>query len=113
MESEEFLDEVLSRVKSFLASSRTESHIRPSESHASLARTSDLNLPLEGRGLEAALDDIESVLRNSVRTTAPGFSVIFTRQTSNDPLAGVHVGLAPVPGISNRITISHHASTKF
>jgi len=51
MESEEFLDEVLSRVKSFLASSRTESHIRPSESHASLARTSDLNLPLEGRGL--------------------------------------------------------------
>ena len=73
MESEEFLDEVLSRVKSFLASSRTESHIRPSESHASLARTSDLNLPLEGRGLEAALDDIESVLRNSVRTTAPGF----------------------------------------
>lgn len=73
MESEEFLDEVLSRVKSFLASSQTESQIRPSESHASLARTSDLNLPLEGRGLEAALDDIESVLRNSVRTTAPGF----------------------------------------
>ena len=73
MESEEFLDEVLSRVKSFLASSRTEGQIRPSESHASLARTSDLNLPLEGRGLEAALDDIESVLRNSVRTTAPGF----------------------------------------
>jgi len=68
-----FLDEVLSRVKSFLASSQTESKIRPSESHASLARTSDLNLPLEGRGLEAALDDIESVLRNSVRTTAPGF----------------------------------------
>ncbi len=73
MEPEVFLDEVLSRVKSFLASSQTESKIRPSESHASLARTSDLNLPLEGRGLEAALDDIESVLRNSVRTTAPGF----------------------------------------
>ena len=73
MEPDVFLDEVLSRVKTFLASSHTESQIRPTESHASLARTSDLHLPLEGRGLEAALDDVESVLRNSVRTTAPGF----------------------------------------
>ena len=73
MEPDEFLDEVLSRVKTFLASSHAESQIRPTESHASLARTSDLHLPLEGRGLEAALDDVESVLRNSVRTTAPGF----------------------------------------
>ena len=73
MEPELFLDEVLSRVKTFLASSQTQTKIRPSDTHASLSRTSDLKLPLEGRGLEAALDDIESVLRNSVRTTAPGF----------------------------------------
>ena len=60
MEADMFLDEVLSRVKEFLASSQTEDEIRPSDSHTSLSRTSDLKLPLEGRGLDAALDDIEA-----------------------------------------------------
>mgnify|MGYP001201569028 FL=1 len=73
MEVEGFLDEVLSRVTTFLRSSQLESKIRTGQSHDSLSRTSDLKLPMEGRGLEAALDDIESVLRDSVRTTAPGF----------------------------------------
>ncbi|CAI8279805.1 MAG: L-2,4-diaminobutyrate decarboxylase [Euryarchaeota archaeon UBA443] len=73
MEAERFLDEVLIRVKSFLESSQTESKIRDLQTYSSLARTSDLKLPMEGRGLEAVLDDIESVLRDSVRTTAPGF----------------------------------------
>ena len=73
MEVERFLDEVLSRVTAFLESSQLESTIRTGQSHDSLSRTSDLKLPMEGRGLEAALDDIESVLRDSVRTTAPGF----------------------------------------
>ena len=73
MEVERFLDEVLSRVTAFLESSQLESKIRTGQSHDSLSRTSDLKLPMEGRGLEAALDDIESVLRDSVRTTAPGF----------------------------------------
>lgn len=73
MEAEQFLDDVLARVKKFLAASQTESNIRFAEPPQSLGKTTDLKLPLEGRGLEAALDDIESVLRHSVRTTAPGF----------------------------------------
>ena len=73
MEAEQFLDDVLARVKDFLAASQTESSIRFAEPPQSLGKTTDLMLPLEGRGLEAALDDIESVLRHSVRTTAPGF----------------------------------------
>ncbi len=73
MEAERFLDDVLARVKSFLEVSQTETSIRLAESSESLHRTTDLKLPLEGRGLDAALDDIESVLRHSVRTTAPGF----------------------------------------
>ena len=73
MEAEQFLDDVLARVKHFLAVSQTESNIRFAEPPQSLGKTTDLKLPLEGRGLEAALDDIESVLRHSVRTTAPGF----------------------------------------
>ena len=68
-----FLDEVLSQVKEFLEASQHESQIRTTETHQTLSRTTDLKLPLEGRGIEATLDDIETVLRNSVRTTAPGF----------------------------------------
>ena len=73
MEAEQFLDDVLARVKDFLSASQTESTIRLAGPPQSLGKTTDLKLPLEGRGLEAALDDIESVLRHSVRTTAPGF----------------------------------------
>ncbi len=73
MEAEGFLDEVLARVKNFLELSQTELRIRQPGTADSLEKTTDLKLPIEGRGLESALDDIESVLRNSVRTTAPGF----------------------------------------
>ena len=73
MDTETFLDEVLSRVKNFLDSSQSDVRIRTEQTHDSLLRTSDLKLPMEGRGLESALDDIESVLSHSVRTTAPGF----------------------------------------
>ncbi len=73
MDTETFLDEVLSRVKIFLDSSQSDVRIRSEQTHDSLLRTSDLKLPMEGRGLESTLDDIESVLSHSVRTTAPGF----------------------------------------
>ncbi len=73
MEADAFLDEVLSRVNAFLQQSQHVDHIRSTETHQSLNRTSDLKLPLEGRGIDSALDDIEMVLRNSVHTTAPGF----------------------------------------
>lgn len=73
MGAEEFLDEVLFRVKNFLNSSQKDDVIRSGLSHNSLSKTMDLKLPLEGHGLEAALDDIDSVLRHSVHTTAPGF----------------------------------------
>ena len=73
MKTEGFLDEVLARVKDFLESSQIETNIATAERPQSLKKITDLKLPIEGRGLEAALDDIESVLRHSVRTTAPGF----------------------------------------
>ena len=61
MDTETFLDEVLSRVKIFLDSSQSDVRIRSEQTHDSLLRTSDLKLPMEGRGLESALDDIESL----------------------------------------------------
>jgi len=42
----------------------------------------------------------------SAHITVPGFSIFHTRQTSNESLAGVRVGLSPVPGMPNRMTIS-------
>ena len=73
MGAEEFLDEVLFRVKDFLNRSQKDDVIRTSLPHDSLEKTIDLKLPIEGHGIEAALDDIDSVLRHSVHTTAPGF----------------------------------------
>ena len=73
MGAEEFLDEVLFRVKDFLNRSQKEDIIRSSLPRNSLWKTVDLKLPIEGHGIGAALDDIDSVLRHSVHTTAPGF----------------------------------------
>ena len=73
MGAEEFLDEVLFRVKDFLNRSQKEGVIRTNLPHDSLGKTMDLKLPIEGHGIETALDDIDSVLRHSVHTTAPGF----------------------------------------
>ena len=64
MEADAFLDEVLSRVNAFLQQSQHVDQIRSTETHQSLNRISDLKLPLEGRGIDSALDDIEMVLRN-------------------------------------------------
>ena len=68
-----FLDDVLNRVKEFLNHSQETDVIRNGLSHESLRRTIDLKLPMEGHGIQSALDDIDSVLRHSVHTTAPGF----------------------------------------
>ena len=73
MGTEEFLDEVLIRVKDFMARSQQDQRIRDGLAHDSLRRTVDLKLPLEGYGIQSALDDIDSVLRHSVHTSAPGF----------------------------------------
>ena len=73
MGAEAFLDEVLNRVKEFLHHSQQSDVIRDGLAHDSLRRIIDLKLPLEGHGIESALDDIDSVLRHSVHTTAPGF----------------------------------------
>ena len=73
MDVDAFLDEVLNRVKEFLNHSQQFEIIRNGLPHDSLRKTIDLKLPIEGHGIQSALDDIDSVLRHSVHTTAPGF----------------------------------------
>jgi glutamate/tyrosine decarboxylase-like PLP-dependent enzyme len=69
-ETENFLDEVLSRIRSHLdGSEKVVEHIPRS----SLRKIADLNIPLEGMGLENTLHDIDQFLKYSVKTNVPGF----------------------------------------
>ena len=69
-EADDFLDEVLSRIRSHLdGSEKVVEHIPQS----SLRKIADLNIPLEGMGLENTLQDIDQFLKYSVKTNVPGF----------------------------------------
>jgi len=69
-ESAAFLEEVMSRIRSYLSGKENVTDFIP---QSSLRKTSDLSLPLEGLGLENALSDIDYFLKHSVKTNQPGF----------------------------------------
>jgi len=66
----EFLEELLIRIREYLASPQDLVKHVPA---ASLQKVIDTNLPLEGLGLENALNDIDQFLKYSVKTNLPGF----------------------------------------
>ena len=66
----DFLDEVLSRIRGYLDGTGKIVEHTP---QSSLRKIADLNIPLEGMGLENTLNDIDQFLKHSVRTNAPGF----------------------------------------
>ena len=70
LDSEEFLAAVLQRVSSYLDGSEDIVDFIP---QSSLRKTADLNLPLEGLGLDTVISDLDQYLRYSVRTDHPGF----------------------------------------
>ena len=70
MRYDTFLDEVLSRVKDYLAE---DGELAKSRDSKSLARTNDLKLPLEGSDLSSVLNDIDNYLANCVKTNHPNF----------------------------------------
>ncbi len=70
MQQDEFLNRVMEKVRTYLGES--DSIINYVE-QASLRRTSDLKLPLEGLGLEKVLSDIDYYLSKCVDTSHPGF----------------------------------------
>jgi glutamate/tyrosine decarboxylase-like PLP-dependent enzyme len=67
---DEFLDEVLAKVKTYLAE---DGSLASSCDSKSLARTSDLKLPLEGSDLSSILVDIDDYLQKCVKTNHPNF----------------------------------------
>ncbi len=68
METAAFLDEVAKRIAAYIASKDAEGRVNPSASLATMRRTLDIQLPLEGHGLNAVLDDLDTFIANSVKT---------------------------------------------
>ena len=67
-----FLESVLAEVLAHLEPPK-DGRIRHDLSPASLRKTTDLDLPLVGAGLDRVLDDIRTYLSQAVRTDQPGF----------------------------------------
>ena len=68
--TDEFLEKVLDRIRSYLdGTTKIVDHFPKS----SLRKIADLNLPLEGLGLDNSLNDIDQFLKYSVNTNLPGF----------------------------------------
>ena len=70
IEVDDFLDEVLLRIRSHFEAEEKVVDFVP---QGSLRKTVDLSLPLEGRGIDSVMADIDEFLRYSVRTNHPGF----------------------------------------
>ena len=68
--TDEFLNAILERIRSHLEGTETIVDFIP---QSSLRKTTDLNLPLEGLGMDTVISDIDEYLRYSVRTNHPGF----------------------------------------
>ena len=71
-EGKRFLESVLGEVLAHLEPPK-DGRIRHDRTPSSLRKTSDLNLPLVGAGLDRVLDDIRTYLQVAVRTDQPGF----------------------------------------
>lgn len=70
LDRNDFLDELLAKIRSHLeGSDSVVEHVNSS----SLRKTCDLSIPLEGMGTEMVMSDIDSYLRHCVRTDSPGF----------------------------------------
>ena len=70
MDTDVFVETVVAKIHNYLGGSE---NVVESLSHTSLAKLTDLALPLEGMGYETILGDIDYFLKYSVRTDHPGF----------------------------------------
>lgn len=73
MDVEDFIDALSSRIVSYLKDANSPGKVVEYLPAQSLVKTSDLKLPLEGRGLNSVLDDIDNYLRSCVKTNRAEF----------------------------------------
>ena len=71
---EAVLDAVVDRLSSYLESASSPGDpITEAATYEQIRRTKDVKLPRVGHGIEALLEDVDTVLEATVRTHAPGF----------------------------------------
>lgn len=68
METAAFIDEVAQRLVTYITSKDTDMRVNPAASLSTMRKTLDVQLPLEGHGLNAVLDDLDTFISNSVKT---------------------------------------------
>tara|TARA_B110000444_G_scaffold126707_1_gene119211 strand:- start:29392 stop:30825 length:1434 start_codon:yes stop_codon:yes gene_type:complete len=73
MELEVFIGEIADRIFAYLNAGDEPGKVSQPIPHTSLSKTSDLQLPLEGNGINAVLDDIDAYLKSCVKTNRPEF----------------------------------------
>ena len=73
MDTPALIDEVAHRLLAYIASKDDEARVNPAASLNTMRRTLDVQLPLEGHGLDAVLDDLDTFIANSVKTNRSEF----------------------------------------
>jgi len=73
MDVDDFINALSSRIVGYLGDANSSAKVVDYLPAKSLAKTSDLKLPLEGRGLNSVLDDIDNYLRACVKTNRAEF----------------------------------------
>ena len=73
MDVVDFIDALSSRVVNYLDSANSAGKVVDYLPAKSLSKTTDIKLPLEGRGLDSVLDDIDNYLRACVKTNRAEF----------------------------------------
>ena len=68
MDTEAFINEISHRLIEYINSKDQTERVNPSLSPNSLKRTLDVSVPIEGLGVQSALDDLDSFIKNSVKT---------------------------------------------
>ena len=73
MDTSQFIDELAQRLLKHYLSKDHPLRVNPSSSMASMRKTLDLGLPLEGFGIDHVFDDLDAYLANSVMTNRAEF----------------------------------------
>ena len=68
MELDAFIEAITERVVQYLRETEQQGKVTKHSPPASLSRTTDLQLPLEGNGMDSVLDDVDAYLRSCVKT---------------------------------------------
>ena len=73
MELDVFIEAITERVVQYLREAEQQGKVTKHSLPASLSRTTDLHLPLEGNGIDSVLDDVDTYLRSCVKTNRAEF----------------------------------------